>query len=124
MPCSFSCSATIKAAHRLRGEIKKREPEYVKLIDMHLSLPCLVFFERNIYAFKGRQRDNQITYTDVYAVDLTCAPADYTNLLREGNRVSVKDRKVHVYRDSTLLHIIEGGLQNRVREVPFLISFR
>lgn len=124
MPCSFNCTATKKAIHTLRNEIKKREPGYVKLIDVHLRLPYLVFFERNIYAFNGRLNGSTVTYTEVYPVDLTCAQVDYSAVFREGDRIVVENDKVHVYRGLSLLHIIEGGFQNKVREVPFLISFQ
>lgn len=124
MPCSFNCTATMKAVHILRNEIRKREPGYVKLIDMHLRLPYLVFFERNIYAFNGRLNGGTVTYTEVYPIDLMCAKVDYSSMFREGDRIVVENDKVHVYRGSSLLHIIEGGFHNKVREVPFLISFQ
>ncbi len=124
MPCRFNCNNTIKAAQKLRNEIKRREPEYVKQIDMHLKFPYLVFFERNIYAFKGHLKNNQVTFTEVFPVDLTCAQVDYSSLFREGNRITVENQKVHVYRNSSLLHIMEGGIQSKVKEVPFLISFQ
>lgn len=124
MPCSYSCHETIKLAGKLRFEINKREPGYVKLADEYLQMPFLVFYEKKYYCFKGELKNNLLEYKKVYF----CSPDKmndiYGEFFRNANSLELQGRCIILYRDKNMIQSIDIPLQNFAPEYPFLTQFR
>lgn len=123
MPCSFSCEATISMVGRLRQEIKKREPDFVELVDAHLKLPYLVFRERKFYAFLGEIKDGGIAYSKVFFPDFNPEGNIYQELLEQGDLVKIEGRTLFVYRRGDLIARKDIPLTEFGPEYPFVIQF-
>lgn len=119
IPCSFDCEHTIKYASALRNFILRMEPNYAQLVDAHLKLVFLVFKERDIYAFQGKQIKRKIFYNNCYFADASVHSPRYISLLKKGNEIEIKHNR---------LAILSSGHQ--IAEIPktaasnwFVISF-
>ena len=124
MPCNFDCKETIKRAGRLRQEIIKREPEFIKIMDEKLKLPFLVFYEKKIYAFQGHLINNEeLYYSKVYFVNAEEERNTYMEKLIKGNRLKLKGQNVDIYKDKEKVDVIDASVGGFAPETPFLIKF-
>lgn len=123
MPCSYSCSETIKLAELLRREIRKREPELIEQVDRKLKMPFLVFYERKFYCFNGVLKKDKIYYKDVYFPSPEISKDIYGEDLRESDALNLKGRTIVLYKKNKLFKKIEVSLNNFAPEYPFLIKF-
>lgn len=123
MPCSYDCKETIKLAGRLRKEIQKREPDYVKLADQYLKMPFLVFYERKIYCFDGILKENTIRYNKVYFVPPDSSNNLYLNDFKQADSLRLEGRRILLFKKDKLIKIINVELKNFAPEYPFLIQF-
>ncbi|MCF7916187.1 MAG: hypothetical protein K9L61_00225 [Candidatus Omnitrophica bacterium] len=123
MPCSFGCKKTINYAKQLRKEIKKREPEFIKKVDGKLKLSFLVFYEKKIYAFKGKLLSKkELVYSEVYFVNAEPERNTYMEELVKGNRIKLNGKIVDVYRDKEKVSTIKTSKESFAPESPFLIK--
>ena len=123
MPCSYSCQKTIRQVRKLRGEIEKHEPEYVKLTDNILKNPCLVFFERMIYCFQGHIKNGFLEYSDFWFTSFEKEKDVYSNDLKQANKLKIKNDQVILYKGKNITKIIQPAFKSDVREHPFLLEF-
>ncbi len=123
MPCSYSCSGTIKMVTRLRQEIKKREPKYVELTDRFLKMPFLVFYERKLYCFEGSLKGNEIKYKSFYFPCPDNSKDEFSQYLKQADRLSLNGRKISFFKGRDLIRQVEVKLNTFAPEYPFLISF-
>ena len=124
MPCNFNCQKTINYAGRLRQEIAKREPEFIKAVDKKLKLPFLVFYEKKIYAFQGQLINcNELSYTKVYFVNAEPERNTYFNRLLRGNRLKIDGKMVNIYRNRDKVDVMQGPIGGFAPESPFLVQF-
>jgi len=123
MPCSYACKNTICLTKDLRLAIKNEEPEFVKIIDAHLRLPFLVFYERKYYCFDGVLRKGRIYYQGVYFPDFTRGNNLYLDTLKRGNCVFIDNNDVVVLRNRTVRARIKVAKNAFAPEQPFLIQF-
>ncbi len=123
MPCSYRCRETISLVSRLRSEIQKREPGFVEVIDRHLMLPFLVFYERKFYAFDGFIDDERLYYSHVYFPDSWKPGNVYLKLLQSGNNLHISDGTVHIFTGRREVARICAEMRENEYECPFLIQF-
>ena len=123
MPCSYNCQHTINLAKRVRAAIYEEEPGFVKLIDKHLKLPLLVFYERKFYALDGEIRNNRLYYRDVYFIGQMPENNLYEIYLRKGNCVFIEDRDVVILNKGKLIKRIKWQKKSFAPEIPFIIQF-
>jgi len=124
MPCSFDCKETIKYTRRLRQEIIKRAPKFIKVMDMRLKLPFLVFYEKKIYAFQGRLVNNkELSYSEIYFVNAEKERNTYMQKLSKGNRLKLNGRRVDIYKNKERVDMIDASVGSFAPEFPFLVKF-
>jgi hypothetical protein len=123
MPCSYNCTATIALVTELRSEIARHEPDFVKLIDRHLKLPWLVFYERKFYAFEGKLSGSKLKYSKVYFPDSDTSKNYYQGILQAGDTVEIKDRDLMISNRGKLLQKITLPLTKFAPEYPYMIQF-
>ena len=123
MPCSYSCEKTIKGAGTLRAEIKKREPEFVKLTDEYLKMAFLVFYERKFYCFKGTLKNNEIKYKDFLFTALDKKLDLYGENFKKGDALKLEGRSILIYKKGVLIKTIQVPYNVFAPEYPFLIDF-
>ena len=123
MPCSYSCEKTMKWAWKLRAEIKKREPEFVKLTDAYLKMAFLVFYERKFYCFEGTLENNKIKYRDVLFTALDKKLDLYGEDFKKGDSLKLEGRSILIYKKDKLIKTIEIAYNAFAPEYPFLIDF-
>lgn len=124
MPCSYSCHETIKLAGKLRLEINKREPGYVKLTDEYLQMPFLVFYEKKYYCFKGEVKNSLLEYEKVYFSSPTQSNDIYGELFRNADSLKLHGRSIVLHRGRKISKVIDIPLQNFAPEFPFLIKLK
>lgn len=124
MPCSYSCPATIKTAGKLRGEIKKREPEFVELSDKLLKMPFLVFYERKFYCFEGGLKDNEIKYRKAYFAGPDNTLDTWGKYFEKADCLRLRGRRLSIFKKEKLIRRIDIELGNFAPEYPFMIQFR
>jgi len=119
LPCSFNCNETIKYAGALLKEIQYEDPEFAAKIEHYQKLPFLVFGEKNIYAFEGRSKGNEIHYTEGTYIG---RPIDnkFSKELSEGNRMIVEDKKIEIFRDDKFISKID----KEKPENGFMLQFK
>lgn len=124
MSCSFWCKQTIKLVDCLRREIRKREPDFVTVIDRYLKLPFLVFYEHKFYAFEGKITDkDEISYSKVYFTSPNEANNIYQEVLSHGNRLKLMGRDIIIYKDKKIIDTISVPFTNYAPEYPYIIQF-
>ncbi len=124
MPCSFDCKKTIERASKLRKEIMKREPEFIKIMDERLKLPFLVFYEKKIYAFTGYLvSDKELRYSKVHFVNAEKERNSYMEKLLKGNRLKLNGGRIEVYSNNDNVEMIDASVGGFAPESPFLIKF-
>lgn len=123
MPCRFDCPATQDLAGRLRAEVRKREPRFAELTDAHLALPALVFRERKHFVFDGILEGPRLSYRAVYLPDGDPDGLPHLARLEKGDAVEVEGQEVRVFRDGTLVDVIEARAEGFAPEHPFMIRF-
>ncbi|HXE71661.1 MAG TPA: hypothetical protein VNO81_03290, partial [Candidatus Nitrosotenuis sp.] len=124
MPCRFDCPATRRLAARLRAEIGRREPDFVRRIDQHLGLPYLVFRERKHYAFRGVLEGRTIRYSEVFYPDGAPEGRPYLERLARGDQVVLGEGAVDILRRGRRVDRIEGRSHGFAPEIPFMVAFR
>lgn len=112
MPCSPDCPETIKYADNLRKEIKKRDPEYVDVIDRHLKLPYLCFSEQDIYAFEGSVSGNIIHTKKSYFVGKPRYNR-FNDEFRKADAITVTDKEITAHKNERLLMSISKEKPNK-----------
>ncbi|PIQ88757.1 MAG: hypothetical protein COV72_06755 [Candidatus Omnitrophica bacterium CG11_big_fil_rev_8_21_14_0_20_42_13] len=123
MPCSYSCRQTIKLANKLRNEIKKREPEYVKITDSRLKMPFLVFYERKFYCFDGELRGNLVRFKRAYFPAPHRHEDRYSADFKKIDRLELKGRSIVLFKRNKILKNLDVPLNTFAPEYPFLIQF-
>ena len=123
MPCSYSCDETSKFVARLRKEIKKREPEYVKLTDQFLKMPFLVFYERKFYCFEGTLKRNEIKYKSFYFPSPDNTKDDLGKYLVQGDCLRLEGRDIVLLKEGKVFKKLTVKLTEFAPEYPFLINF-
>jgi hypothetical protein len=123
MPCSYDCANTINLVRKLRKEIKKREPEFVKLADERLKMPFLVFYERKFYCFEGELKDNFLRYKKAYFCSPDLIKDIYGNYFKEADSLKLEGRKISLFRRDKIFKTLDIPLTNFAPEYPFLIQF-
>lgn len=125
MPCSYDCKKTIELAGKLRKEIKKREPLYVKLADQYLKMPFLVFYERKFYMFDGAAwKGDMLTYKKAHFVSPDGTKDIYGEDLNKADGLRLQGRKLLLYKKRSLLQTLDIPMENFAPEYPFLIDFK
>lgn len=124
MPCSYSCQETIKLAGKLRLEINKREPGYVKLADEYLQMPFLVFYEKKYYCFKGEIKNNLLKYEKVYFSSPTQSNDMYGEFLKNADSFKLHGRSIILYRGKKIFKVTDIPLRNFASEYPFVIKLK
>ncbi len=124
MPCSFNCKKTVSYVKKLRGEVKKREPKFIKMVDERLKLPFLVFYEKKIYAFKGKLLNNkELLYSEIYFVNAESERNVYMEELAKGNRLKLNGKIIYIYNGKNKVNTIESTKEGFAPETPFLVQF-
>jgi len=126
IPCSYDCQATKKLAGGLRQAIRAEEPRFVELIDRHLRLPFLIFYETVMYAFEGELKNGKLSYSQVYFLGRDSRGNNYyQNILEKGDSLFVEGRTVFVSKGGKKVGKIEAQTQPNgfAPEYPFLIQF-
>jgi len=123
MPCSYSCKETIKLASKIRKEIKKREPEYVRLTDTYLKMPFLVFYEKKYYCFEGELKDNEVRYKNVFFIPSDINKDIYGEDFKKADALKLIGRRIILFKKNRIFKTIEVELNNFAPEFPFLIKF-
>jgi len=124
MPCSFDCKETIKQAGKLRQGIIKMAPEFVKAMDIRIKSPFLVFYEKKIYAFKGRLVNNkELIYSKVHFVNAEEERNSYMQKLLKGNRLKLDGGRIDIYNNNDKVEIIDASVGGFAPEFPFLVKF-
>lgn len=123
MPCSYDCQHTVKLVKKLRIEIKKREPDYVKLTDKYLKMPFLIFYERKFYCFKGGLKNNFLRYKEAYFLSPERAKDTYGQDFMQADLLTLRGRSIILYCRKKVLKIINIPLVSFAPEYPFLIQF-
>ncbi|MFE4369425.1 HEXXH motif-containing putative peptide modification protein [Streptomyces sp. NPDC056835] len=128
MPCSYSCSATMKFADRLHEVIRIELPSYAKAIERAIAKPLLCVSELRMYGFEGEtvhQNDGTVTIT--YSGAKSLYPIEDTDplwdLLRAGDRCTVDGNIIHVGRADAYIAGYEARGDHHGPECPFVISF-
>ncbi|MDP1629022.1 MAG: DUF483 domain-containing protein, partial [bacterium] len=124
MPCSFDCRKTIAWVEKIREAVLKKEPDYVRRIDKHLKLPCLVFEVRIIYTFEGELKNNHLFYRKVYPGGVVSNFDFYGKILARGDNLLVKNDDVHIFKGQRLFKIIKSQKNKKPIRIPFLIQFQ
>lgn len=124
MPCSFNCRKTNIYSQRLRQEVMKREPDFIRIIDERLRQPFLVFYEKKIYGFKGfLLNSRELSYSEVYFVNAEEERNVHLRALRKGNRLRVDGKIIIIYKDGREVERIEASKDSFAPETPFLVQF-
>lgn len=124
IPCSFNCLATVEKAQALRDEIGKKEPLFVELIDAHLKLPFLIFYETVMYAFEGEMKDNKLYYKRVYFIGRGEGRNDiYGKILEQGNCLFLDGKDVIILKNGKQTNKIKNQPSEFAPVIPFLIQF-
>jgi hypothetical protein len=123
MPCSYNCQHTINLAKRVRAAIYEEEPGFVKLIDKHLKLPLLVFYERKFYAFEGEIKNNRLYYKKLYFIGEMPENNLFEIELKKGDCVFLENKDVVILNKGKMIKRIEWHKKNFAPETPFIIQF-
>lgn len=123
MPCRWDCPATVQRASRLRAELLEREPELVRRIDWHLSLPALVFYERKHFVFEGTLHGRRLEYSAVHYPDGMPEGWEPHSRLAQGDSLELAGTTVRIYRGSELIDEIPARREGFAPERPFLVQF-
>jgi hypothetical protein len=123
MPCSYSCAETMKLTLRLRKEIEKREPKYVKLTDKYLKMPLLVIYEKKYYCFDGTLKGDEIKYKKFFFSSTDLTKDSYGEYLQEADTLKLKGRRIILLKRGKILNKIDVILNSLAPEFPFLIRF-
>jgi len=123
MPCSYNCKATIELVARLKKEINKREPAYVRIVERFLKRPFLVFYEKKIYGFEGQLKGNTVRYSRVYFTSPNVTQDLYSADFAAADSLRLEGRKILLWRGRRLVKVIEPPLNDFAPEYPFLIQF-
>jgi len=94
------------------------------MIDRHLRLPLLVFYEKKIYAFDGEIKDNRLYYSNVYFIGQMPEKNLYETDLRRGNCIFIENNDVIVLNKGKLIKKIKWKEKNFASEIPFIIQFK
>jgi len=123
MPCNYRCLETIKLARKIRREIKKREPDYVNFTDYYLKKIYLVFYEKKYYWFEGNFENNVVVFKKMFF----CSPDKdkdvYSRYFVKADALSLKGRRIYLYKKRNLYKIINVPLNEFAPEYPFIIKF-
>lgn len=123
MPCSYSCEATKKLAGKLRDEIARHEPEYVRRADKCLKMPFLVFYERKLYCFDGVLEGNRIKYTKFYFPSHDRSKDFYSGYFKKANEVRLEGRNLLFFKDGRPTAKVEVKKNPFAPDQPFFIDF-
>lgn len=124
MPCRYNCQATVRLAGKLRQEIFKREPAFVKLVDQRLRAPFLVFYERKFYYFEGRMAANEICYQRLYFPSPDFTKDVYGKYLRRADRLRLEGCNLILFKGEDVIRkIFLEPRRGFAPEYPFLIQF-
>jgi hypothetical protein len=124
MPCSYSCPQTMEMAGALRREIKKREPEYVRLTDELLHMPFLVFYEKKYYAFQGTLNNNEVSYSRFYFTSPEANKDLYSRHLRQADTLRLEARELVFIKKGKVTARKEVSRNNFAPEFPFFMQYR
>jgi hypothetical protein len=110
LPCSYRCEKTIEYAKKLEAEFREIEPEFAEKAARLLKKPLLVFGERNFVLFDGEYSDEEIRYKDCYYNPNPARVEESVGFFGEiqtGDRVSLKEGKLDIYKGNQLLRSID-----------------
>lgn len=125
MPCRYDCQATIKLAGKLRHEILKKEPEYVRKMDGYLKKTFLVFYERKFYALDEAVFKNDVLhYKQAAFVSHDATRNEYGEDLDKASALKLHGRQLTLLRGRKVLKDIMIPLNTFAPEHPFLITFQ
>lgn len=125
MPCRYDCPATIKLAGKLRREIFKKEPEYVRKMDAYLKQTFLVFYERKFYMLDGAAiKDNIVSYQHAAFVSHDATRNEYGRDLERADALKLHGRQLTLLRRGKVLKNIPVPLNVFAPEHPFLVTFQ
>lgn len=124
MPCSYNCKSTIDLTKRIRGAIYEEEPGLVEVIDKHLKLPLLVFYERKFYAFEGEIKSKRLYYKKAYFIGQMPENNLYEGDLKRGNCVFLEGKDVVILNNGKLVKKIKWRRTEFAPEFPFIIQFK
>jgi hypothetical protein len=119
IPCSYNCKDTIKYAGALLKEIQNEDPDFAAKIEYYQKLPFLVFGEKNIYAFEGHSKGNEIHYTKSMYIG---RPIDkkFGKEIEQGNHMIIEDEKIEIFKDNNLICKID----KEKPEDGFMLQFK
>jgi hypothetical protein len=125
MPCRYDCPATIRLAGRLRKEIFKKEPEYVRKMDAYLKQTFLVFYERKFYALVGAVlKGDTLHYQQAVFVSHDATRNEYGEDLAGADALRLHGRQLTLLRNGKTLKTILIPLNAFAPEHPFLVTFQ
>ena len=118
IPCSFNCERTIDYAKKVLEEIEREEPKFAKEIKHYLTLPALVFDEKDTYVFEGKIEGNNLKY-DSFTFLGRDEDDKYSNLLTRANNLKVYETKIDLFNKKKLI----GNIKKNKPENGFLLKF-
>lgn len=124
MPCSYDCFKTIKPAKAVRAAIKEEDLGFVKVIDQHLQLPVLVFYETKIYAFEGKIKNGRLYYKKVYYTGVDPENNIYEGNLQKGDCIFIENNDVVILKNGKLVKRIKVKKKEFAPESPFILQFK
>lgn len=123
MPCSYNCDLTAKDSLKLRSAIYEEEPHFVEMVDRHLKLPLLVFYERKFYAFEGQMKKDRLYYKNVCFIGQMPENNLYEAKLKNGDCISLEGDAVVITKKGRLTSKIYCKKDSFAPETPFIIQF-